>query len=317
MTLSTNSWENNLIAKAIHPAMEMERTVHLPRLDEQFLEESYRACAVMTAQHSRSFSLAARLLPAEKRRAIHALYAFCRTTDDLVDRPDSARGNTLDEWHKVAFDHDPTRHSGIAPAWIHTRLKYHVPPDYVQQLFDGVALDLTTRRYRSFGDLADYCYGVASTVGLMYMYIVGYQTQEAVPYAVRMGIALQMTNILRDVAEDWQNGRLYLPLDELEAFHISEKDIQAGKVNDNWRRFMRFQIERIDRLYDESIPGIRLINPSGQFALYAAADFYRGILRDIEAHDYDVFSRRAHLSGFQKIRRIPEIWMKLNHLRSI
>jgi phytoene synthase len=315
MTATAYSWESNLVDKAVNAAAKIERSVHLPSLDERLLEESYRTCETLTAQHSRTFSLAARLLPTEKRSAIHALYAFCRTTDDMVDRPGSNALHALEEWRKISFDHDPTRHAGVAPAWIHTRLRFQVPLAYADQLIEGVSLDLTTRRYRNFHDLAAYCYGVASTVGLMYMHIVGYRSQAAVPYAVRMGVALQMTNILRDVAEDWRNGRLYLPLDELAEFHLSEEDIQNGRISENWRRFMRFQIARIYRLYQESMPGIAYIHPEGQFALIAAADLYRGIMRDIESHDFDVFSRRAHLSGMQKISRIPALWLHLAKIR--
>jgi len=173
-----------------------------------------------------------------------------------------------------------------------------------------VEQDLTILRYDTFVELSQYCYGVAATVGLMYMSIVGYQSNEAVPYAVKMGVALQMTNILRDVAEDWQNNRLYLPRQELAYFGLDEGDVQRGLVTPRWREFMRFQISRAKQLFQESLPGIALVNPDGRLALYAAADFYRGILDDITAHDYDVFSRRAHLSGIEKIRRIPILWLR-------
>jgi phytoene synthase len=144
----------------------------------------------------------------------------------------------------------------------------------------------------------------------MAMHIVGFSGEDALPYAVRLGVALQLTNILRDVAEDWHNGRLYLPQDELAQFNLSEADIERGIVTDNWREFMAFQIERTHRLYDQSLNGIAILEPDGRFAIAAAAELYRAILTDIENNDYDVFSRRAHINTMGKLRRLPAIWWR-------
>ena len=171
-----------------------------------------------------------------------------------------------------------------------------------------MAQDLTHHRYASFDDLAHYCYLVASTVGLMTMYIVGYAGPQAIPYAIKLGVALQLTNILRDVGEDWANNRLYLPQDELATFDVSEEQIAAGQVTPAWRSFMRFQIERARRLYAEAMPGIAMLGREGQFAIAASAVLYRDILAKIEENDYDVFTRRAHTSGLEKLRRLPVIW---------
>jgi phytoene synthase len=142
------------------------------------------------------------------------------------------------------------------------------------------------------------------------MHIIGFEGAQAIPYAVKLGVALQLTNILRDVAEDWRNRRLYLPLDELSAFGLSEADIAAGVVDDRWRALMRFQIERSRRLYAEGMPGVSMLHSDGRLAIAAAAELYRAILCDIEAHDYDVFTRRAHVSGGGKVRRLPGIWWR-------
>ena len=123
-----------------------------------------------------------------------------------------------------------------------------------------------------------------------------------------------MTNILRDIAEDWERGRLYIPQDELQAFGVSEQDIADGRVTANWRKLMQFQIERTRRLYTEAWPGISLLNAEARLAILAAADFYRGILSNIERHDYDVFSRRAHLTQWGKIRRLPSLWWQSRNL---
>jgi len=142
----------------------------------------------------------------------------------------------------------------------------------------------------------------------MSMHIIGFAGEQSIPYAIKLGIALQITNILRDISEDWANGRLYLPLDEMAAFGLSEADLDTGQVNDHWRAFLRFQIERNRRLYTEANPGIALLNKDGRFAVAAASDLYRAILNDIETHDYDVFNRRAQVNGWGKVRRLPRIW---------
>jgi phytoene synthase len=214
----------------------------------------------------------------------------------------------LQMWRSRALHSNDHSHDPIPTAWRDACATYHIPQLYAEQLIDGVARDVVQNRYQTFAELAEYAYGVASTVGLMSMHIIGYTSEEAIPYAVRLGVALQMTNILRDVAEDWRRGRLYLPQEELAAFGLSEADIAAGIVTEKWRSFMRFQIERNRRLYREAWPGIALLNPEGRLAIAAAADFYAAILHDIEQHDYDVFTRRAHVGKWGKLRRIPSLW---------
>lgn len=309
MTALTNdAWENPLLTLA-HEAWQVITPVHRPpRVDAALLERAYRHSASMTAYHSRSFYMASALLEPPARRAIRALYAFCRTADDIVDDSGDDALALLQSWRERSFNWHPPEYDMVAVAWADTRARYRVPQRYAEQLMDGVARDLTQVRYNTFDELATYCYGVASTVGLMSMYIIGYEDQEAVRYAVKLGVALQLTNILRDVAEDWQRGRLYLPLEELNAFALDEQDVAAGRVDDRWRAFMRFQIARAKAIYTEALPGIRLLAPQGRFAVTAASAFYRAILADIEAHDYDVFSRRAYVSAWGKIRQLPAIW---------
>jgi phytoene synthase len=173
-----------------------------------------------------------------------------------------------------------------------------------------VARDLRQKRYQTFEELTAYAYGVASTVGLMSMHIIGYSGAEALPYAIKLGVALQITNILRDVGEDWRAGRIYLPLEELAAFGLTDADVAAGRVDERWRSLMRFQIARNRRLYAEAMPGIKMLNSDGRFAVAAAGELYRAILGEIEAHDYDVFDRRAHVGAWGKLRRLPGIWWR-------
>ena len=301
------TWERNLLSLAyqasrstIIPAMEM---VTDPRL----LARAYAHCDAMASTYSHSFYLATCLLPSEKRRAIRALYAFCRVIDDIVDCPQGDPQKSLAVWRRDALSPEPPRDHWVAVAWADTRRRYRIPQCYAEQLIDGVTRDLNQNRYRTFEELAAYAYGVASTVGLMSMRIIGYSSAEAIPYAIKLGVALQVTNILRDVGEDWRAGRLYLPLEELAAYGLDGKDVAAGQVDERWRAFMRFQIKRNRRLYAEALPGIALLSQDGRFAVAAAGEFYRAILEDIERHDYAVFHRRAHVSAWGKLRRLPGI----------
>lgn len=276
--------------------------------DKQHLDPAYTLCESMTAAHSRSFHTATRFLSTEKRRAVRALYAFCRATDNLVDDPSKDAGAATTAWRNSALSAGPHRGEPVLAAWADTQQRYRIPQRYVEQFLDGVARDLDQKRYATFEDLAEYAYGVASTVGLMSMHIIGYTHPDAIVYAVKLGVALQMTNILRDVAEDWRAGRLYLPQDELTAYGLGESDVAAGRVDDRWRAFMRFQIRRNRQLYAEARPGYALLHGDGRFAVAVAGELYRAILGDIEAHDYDVFSRRAHVSAWGKLRQLPRIW---------
>lgn len=309
MQLQTHTWEGTLLALA-HEARGSEQTAPTLHVERELLENAYAYCESITAVHSRSFHLASALLPAEKRRAARALYAFCRITDDIVDRGDEDCQAQLAQWRTHVLTNVPPRDDLVALAWTDARVRYAVPIRYAEQLIDGVMRDLTQQRYQTFEELAAYCYGVASTVGLMSMHIIGHSGHHAIPYAVKLGVALQLTNILRDVGEDWQIGRLYLPLEDLAAFGLTEEVIANGEVTARWRDFMRHQVARNRALYAEAMPGIQLLNGDGRFAIAAAAELYCGILDDIEANNYDVFGRRASVSQWGKVRRLPGIWWR-------
>jgi len=328
MTLYMPAWERRLLTWAREAAESETAELPMTATAEQF-ERAYQHCSELTYQHSRTFHLASGLLPRDKRRAARALYAFCRVSDDLVDRAGGDAEAGLRAWRERALSLHPDPLDRVALAWADARARYSIPLRYAEQLIEGVARDFTVTRYETFDELATYCYGVASTVGLMAMHIIGFAgkkntlrvsetlrvcsqevSQDAIPYAVKLGIALQLTNILRDVGEDWRAGRLYLPQEELRRYGLSESDIAAGHIDDRWRAFMRFQIERNRRLYAEALPGVRLLDPDGRFAIAAAGELYRAILEDIEAHDGDVFRRRAHIGTAGKLRRLPGIWRR-------
>jgi 15-cis-phytoene synthase len=309
------AWESSVLTRAYEafqtPAASLSMST-AALVESGVCEQAYAYCARLTRASSRTFYLASRLLPRQKRRAVRALYAFCRATDDIIDhlsQPEDADDARclLEDW-KARVGRPPNAFDPIPLAWADTKARYRIPHGYEAQLIDGIARDVRQQRYATFAELADYCYGVASTVGLMVMHIVDFQSEDALPYAVKLGIALQLTNILRDVAVDWRVGRLYLPLDELAAFGLSEADIERGVVDARWRAFMRYQIARTRALYAEAEPGIALLSAEGRFAIAAAASLYQAILGDIEAHEYDAFHRRAHVGAWGKLRRLPGVW---------
>jgi phytoene synthase len=309
------NWENQLLALAGNVPHPRTRPFFSYWAGDASLRIAYKAAENITAQHSKSFYFASGLLPEEKRSAVRALYAFCRTVDDVVDEsPDEEQDTQLDYWRRIVETGSFAENDLVAAAWADTLTRYHIPRHYALQLIDGVARDLFQSRYQSFDELATYCYGVASTVGLMSMYIVGFNSNEAVPYAIKLGVALQMTNILRDIGEDYRNGRLYLPREELAFYGIQESDIAEGQITDNWRQFMKFQIDRTRQVYAESWPGVKMLEREGQLAIGAASVFYQGILDEIEKNDYDVFTRRASLNTFAKASRIPALWLRIRSL---
>jgi phytoene synthase len=183
-------------------------------------------------------------------------------------------------------------------------------PILVDELLAGVAMDLTINRYETFADLWLYCYRVASVVGLLVMGITGY-TPGAEPYAIKLGVALQLTNILRDVGEDARRGRVYLPEEDLEHFGLKADDILAGVYDERFQAMMRFQVARAHQLYDESWPGIGLLPPESRFAVAAAGKVYRGILDSLAANEYDAYTRRAYLKLRQKLVQLPMLWWDL------
>ena len=317
MQLQAN-WENQLLALAGNVPHPHTRPFFSYWAGDASLRNAYKQAEKITAQHSKSFYFASGLLPEEKRSAVRALYAFCRIVDDIVDESSNAQQDSqLDYWRGMVETASFADNDLVAAAWADTLTRYHIPRHYALQLIDGVARDLSQSRYQTFDELATYCYGVASTVGLMSMYIIGFKSNDAVPYAIKLGVALQMTNILRDVGEDYRNGRLYLPREELAFYGIQESDIAEGRVTDHWRQFMRFQIERTRLLYEASWAGVKMLEQEGQLAIGAASVFYQGILDEIEKNDYNVFTCRASLSTVGKVSRIPSLWLKIKSLSSL
>lgn len=276
-----------------------------PQLDFAFAEAER-----LTRENSKTFHLATGLLPADARHAIRALYAFCRSTDDLVDK-DGATLADVEAWRaQVALPADVQGERALQ-GWAFIRERYGINRRYEAELIDGVALDLSKNRYANWMELERYCYLVASTVGLLSMPIIGLADgasfEEAAPLAIKLGVALQLTNILRDVGEDVGRGRVYLPQTDLARFGLTEDDILNRVYDERFIELMKFEIRRARDLYHRALPGITLLSPAARPAVGAASLLYRAILNEIEALNYNVYAHRAHTSGWQKLLMLPGI----------
>ncbi len=278
------------------------------------LQQAFAHTEQLTRRHSATFYSATALLPGAARRAIRALYAFCRTTDDLVDIETATLGD-VERWRLEARLPASRQVDPVLRAWARIREEHGVDVRYQEELIDGVAMDLRQHRYETWADLRRYCYLVASTVGLLSMPIIGLAPgatfAQASSYAITLGIALQLTNILRDVGEDASRGRVYLPLEDLRRFNLTPDDILHGVHDDRFIALMRFEIERAQTLFEEALPGIALLAPAARPAVGAAALFYRAILERIEASHYQVHTQRAHTTGMQKFVLLPGILWKV------
>jgi len=307
------TWETNLLTRA-KVELPIEFKIELPKTHLQpTLRSSYEYCKAITSIHSKSFYMASGLLPKEKRKSVRALYAFCRTSDDIIDNQGDKAQEDLDIWRLRGMQSVPRANDPVSIAWADTRRRFNIPGKYAHQLLDGVSNDIHFKRYENFAELTEYCYGVASTVGLMSMHIIGFKDESAIRYAIKLGVALQLTNILRDIAEDYGMGRIYLPKDEMKKFGITEKHLRDGIVDSKWRTFMKFQIARARMIYEEAWSGIDLLDVSGRLPIAAAATFYKGILTKIEENDYNVFNKRAHLNKWEKLKMVPKLWFKYSY----
>jgi phytoene synthase len=262
------------------------------------LDECYRECREIARVNSKTFYLSSLFLAPEKRRAVWAVYAFCRTADDIVDRisPPAERLAAVDAWEAgllAAFDGAAT--DPIFVALADTAGRFGIPLQPALDLLRGARMDITVRRYATYSDLREYCYLVASTVGLLVTPILGRLTDDALEYGVALGRAMQMTNILRDIGEDARMDRIYLPVEDLRRFGYSEANLFEQVIDDAFVDMMKFQIERVRAMYVEAEPGIAMLAPESRYTVKLALTLYRRILNSIEANRYDVFTKRAYV----------------------
>lgn len=276
--------------------------------------DDFQQARAFAKEYAKTFYFASRFLNKDKRNAAYAVYAICRISDETVDNPALLHpGQNLEQLKKnIAAVYSPgVLDNALLSALRQSVEKYKIPREYFSDLIAGMHLDLKKNRYKNFAELRDYCYKVAGVVGLMVLEIFGYADQKAKNYAVDLGIAMQLTNILRDIKEDFKRGRIYIPQDELASFGISQTDISQEKISERFKALLKFQIARAREYYANSKSGIKLINDANsRFVVWAMADIYSGILNSIEKINYNVFSRRAQVSLFGKIVAVLKILLK-------
>ncbi len=284
----------------------------------QFIADPvFRDVEAIIRAKSKTFTFATALLPDVQRRAVRALYGFCRFTDDLVDEQ-KVTLEELDEWRQSVNLPAEKQQEPVLRAWSITREFFGIDRRFQEELIDGVAMDLVNLSYQTWDQLSRYCYLVASTVGLLSIPIIGLKPgtteEQARPFAIKLGIALQLTNILRDVGEDARAGRVYLPEEDLVAFNLTRADILNGVYDQRFFALMGFEIERARRLYIESLPGIAMLSSSARPAVGVAALLYRAILDEIETIQYQVYRIRAHTTFWKKIKMLPGLIREVKNI---
>jgi phytoene synthase len=286
-----------------------------PTGDTWTLLRSHIYCENLARREASNFYHAFRVLSNRQRRAMCALYAFLRVADDLSDGPGSLadRRAALTSWRRGLELAMTGRYTHpLHPAFHQTVAGCKIPLTYIEAVLDGVAMDLESVQYETFGQLERYCYLVASAVGLSCIHIWGFTDARALHFAEKAGIALQLTNILRDLGEDAARGRVYLPREDLERFRYSADDLRRGMRGEQFRALMRFQVERARGFYDAAQPLAHFLKPQGRAIFWIMIGTYRGLLDAIESRDYDVFSSRVSLSTWRKlllaIRALPYRW---------
>ncbi|HSR17087.1 MAG TPA: presqualene diphosphate synthase HpnD [Ignavibacteriaceae bacterium] len=263
---------------------------------------------------SSSFYYAFNLLPTDKREAMNTVYAFCRETDDIIDEgnlPDELKYEKLRKWRielEKAFSGDSDY--SLLNRLGKTIQKFNIPYEPFFELLKGMEMDLQRNRYLTFDDLQLYCYRVASTVGLMCIEIFGYKHKSAKDFAINLGIALQLTNILRDVKKDSQSGRIYLPQKDLIRFNYTEDDILSQNYNDNFIELMRFEAERAKEYFAKATENLNLEDKGGMFAARAMQHIYRKLLEKIIHADYDVYQKNIKVSKVEKVGIALGVWAK-------
>jgi 15-cis-phytoene synthase len=314
------------------------------------IEKAYEYCRSVTKTHAKSFYFAAKFLPKQKQLPIYALYALCRHVDDEVDESgienEREAAEAVENWKAKLDEIYSNQRSAVSGqqeelritnyelrelkvevrspksedqnlvllAWRDLLKTYKIPQNLPLELMKGVSMDTHIKRYASFEELYVYCYRVASTVGLMSSEIFGYRDEKTLEYAEALGIAMQLTNILRDIGEDAAMNRIYLPSEDLREFSVSERQIFDNRIDENFIRLMKFQIRRAREFYKKSEKGIALLERDARFSVLLALRIYAKILDEIERQNYDVFKCRAHTSFTQKIFSLPRIWRESRKL---
>jgi len=289
---------------------------------KKLLDESYEACRVITAHYAKTFYFGTKFFSEEKRRAVFAIYAWCRRTDDIVDKPRKetvSLRRELSEWGRRLRDvWNGRAHDLLDLALVDTVQKYpELTIEPFEDMIKGMVMDLDQNRFANFDELYLYCYRVAGTVGLMMMPVMGtapgVSFEKALEPALALGVGLQLTNILRDVGEDRVRQRIYLPQEDLRRFGVSEASLLKGVKDEKYVALIKFQIQRARDWYKKAEDGIPLLAPDCQLPIRASLDMYSSILDKIEENNYDNFNKRAYTTKLEKLMMLPRAYLRVKN----
>ncbi|MEI6648183.1 MAG: phytoene/squalene synthase family protein [Actinomycetes bacterium] len=281
------------------------------------LRTSFAECKRLNSLHGKTYYLATLLLPKEKRPYVHALYGFARYADEIVDDLNSTlspqeKGAELSLWgdgvladleHGISHDH-------IGRALVNTVERFQIPIQYFESFLESMKMDLTVSEYETYDDLMKYVYGSAAVIGLQMVPILGPLSPEAYDAAQKLGTAFQLANFIRDVGEDLDRGRIYLPLQELATHGVTKKMLYARKLTPEIRNALKEQIARVRKLQGEAQSGIALLEASSRPCIEAASELYCGIVDEVEKIDYDIFTKRATTSTWRRIKVAAPAFMR-------
>lgn len=310
------------LVRPLYELTSFHRSV-IEEVEDDELRSAYIRCRGITRDYAKTFYLATRFLPNQKQRSIFALYGFCRYVDTLVDEAQDLVNLEALDLRQIEVSLERVKeqlqdvYSGrtvkdpILKAFGNVLTVADIPIQLPLDLIDGVMMDLEKKRYATFEEVYEYSYKVASVVGLMTSEVFGYTDPEARKHAIDLGIAMQLTNILRDIGEDLERDRIYLPADELAEFGVTENDLAEHRQTPEFDAFMMFQIDRARSYYDSARKGIPMLSRDSRLPVYLALENYSRILNKIERNRFDVFSRRAHLNQAEKIGMLPRVIYRL------
>lgn len=299
-----------------------DRELDAAGIHDPYLRESYERCRELNAAHGKTYYLATLLLPPEKRPYVHALYGFARYADEIVDDLSSTlteqeKSDWLHSWGD-AFIADVQRgwsDDPVCMAVVDTVRRWDIPREHFDAFLHSMAMDLTVTEYQTYDDLYEYVYGSAAVIGLQMVPILEPTSPEAYDRATDLGVAFQLANFIRDVGEDLDRGRVYLPLDELAHFGVGRQDLEARTLTPAIKQALAFQVQRVRDLEERSRPGVDMLMPTSRDCINAARVLYCGIVDEVERNDYDVFTKRAKVPLTRRIAVAAPAWRRARRAR--
>jgi phytoene synthase len=273
------------------------------------LRESYAECKKLNAQHGKTYYLATLLLPPAKRPFVHALYGFARYADEIVDDlnstfSDDEKAKALKQWGDGVLSDIKSgkSHDHIGAALVDTVNRFNIPISYFEAFLKSMTMDLTVTEYHTYEDLLEYVYGSAAVIGLQMVPILGALNPDAYAAAEKLGVAFQLANFIRDVGEDLERGRVYLPITELQASGVTREMLEERVLTPEIKKALQFQIARVRDLQKQATPGIAMLAPESRACIEAASELYCGIVDEVEKINYEIFEKRAKTSTWRRIK---------------